>query len=211
MGSKASPPSPADLLPIGWRRLSRKRAILYLSLALIGFALFTFSLLLVLRWIEAYFQRPLEGLTYYAYGGVFLVTLISSASVVLPIPGLALVLAAAARWDPFWIAVAASMGSALGEVTAYALGLLGGKAVARRSPQLYHKAEGWMRRYGLGAVFFFALVPLMVFDFVGIAAGALRLPLWQFTLAVWLARLPRAFAEVYTGGQLFAYLLRLID
>lgn len=191
---------------------ARRRFALYIALALLFILGFTFLMLLLLSRMETYFQRSLVGLDYYAYAVVFLVTLVGSASVVLPMPGLALVLAAATLYNPLWVALFASVGSTLGEVTAYALGAWGGKALLhRRRPQLYHRAEAWARRYGLGAVFFFALVPLMVFDLVGIAAGALRLPLWQFFLAVWAARLPRSFIEVYSGGHFFNWLLAFFD
>lgn len=207
-----NPFSGSAVNPLALRvKRSRRRFVLY-GLAALGFLLlFAFLLLLLLNALEGYFQRPLEGLRYYAYGVVFLVTLISSASIVLPIPGLPLVLVAASTWDPFWVAVAASMGSVLGESTGYILGRWGGRAIAHRAPQIYQKAEGWMKRYGMGAVFFFALVPFMVFDFVGIAAGALRLPLWKFFLAAWAGRLPRAFIEVYFGGEFFKWLLNWLQ
>jgi membrane protein DedA with SNARE-associated domain len=47
--------------------------------------------------------------------------------------------------------------------------------------------EGWVRRWGVLAIFILSLVPFF-FDLVGIAAGALRFPLWKFWLASWLGR-----------------------
>jgi membrane protein YqaA with SNARE-associated domain len=63
--------------------------------------------------------------------------------------------------------------------------------------KLYSTAEHWMQRYGAFAVWFFAAFPLLIFDLMAVAAGALRLPVWKFLLATWLGRLPRAYIEVY--------------
>ncbi|MEK7848652.1 MAG: VTT domain-containing protein [Chloroflexota bacterium] len=192
------------------RRRSRWGWAIYIFLFLAMLSALTMGMLEALSMVERLFQSSLAGLAYYAYGAVFLVTLVSSAMVVLPAPGLAFVLAAATRWDPTPVALAASLGGTLGEVTGYLLGRWAGAAIARRRPALYLKAEGWMKRYGLAAVWFFAFFPLLMFDFVGIAAGALRFPLWKFLLVVWAARLPRSFIEVYTGGAFFGWLASYI-
>jgi uncharacterized membrane protein YdjX (TVP38/TMEM64 family) len=54
-----------------------------------------------------------------------------------------------------------------------------------------------MKRYGSLAVFIFALVPLFVFDFVGIVAGTMKFPLRKFLFYTFLGRLPRAFIAAY--------------
>ena len=179
----------------------------YILLFLIVLSALTLGLMYLFTLVEARLESSLPGLAYYAYGAVFLVTLVSSATVVLPAPALAFVLAVASRWDPIYVALASSLGSTLGEVTSYLLGLWAGAAVSRRRPELYRRAMGWMHRYGLLAVWFVAFFPVMVFDLVGMAAGALRMPMWKFFLAVWAGRLPRAFIEVYTGGAFFGWLM----
>lgn len=42
--------------------------------------------------------------------------------------------------------------------------------------------EGGMERYGVGVILFLSIIPNPVFDFMGIAAGALRCPLKKFLL-----------------------------
>jgi membrane protein DedA with SNARE-associated domain len=53
--------------------------------------------------------------------------------------------------------------------------------------RLYERLVDWLRRWGTLAIFIFTLVPLF-FDLVGLAAGALRFPLWKFILVCWLGR-----------------------
>jgi uncharacterized membrane protein YdjX (TVP38/TMEM64 family) len=73
----------------------------------------------------------------------------------------------------------------------------------------------WVRRYGGFTVFFFALLPIFFFDLVGLAAGALRFPLWRFLLAYWMGRLPRALVEAYLGaelvGRVFPYIFSFLE
>lgn len=64
-----------------------------------------------------------------------------------------------------------------------------------------------MNRYGVWAVFFVALFPIVLFDIIGLVAGALRLPVWKFLLATWAGRLVRAFFEAYVGVGLIRFIL----
>ena len=144
---------------------------------------------------------PIEEFKKFGYLGVFLANLLPSLSVVVPVhfffPGQALSVVVAAVGSPLWVAVVASLGSTLGEITAYYLGYGGQSFFNLERFQRYKTAESWMRRYGWFAVFIFAFLPLFIFDFVGIAAGALRLSLPKFLFFCYLGRLPRAVIEVY--------------
>jgi membrane protein DedA with SNARE-associated domain len=53
--------------------------------------------------------------------------------------------------------------------------------------KLYNRLVEWLKRWGMLAIFVLSLVPFF-FDLAGIAAGALRFPLWKFILACWLGR-----------------------
>jgi membrane protein DedA with SNARE-associated domain len=70
----------------------------------------------------------------------------------------------------------------------------------------YEKAEGWLKRYGSFAVFLFALLPILIFDLLGIVAGSFRYPLWKFILACWAGRLIRCLVEAYLGWGAFGFL-----
>ncbi len=145
----------------------------------------------------------------YGYAGVFLVSLVSTMSIVLPVPGIVVVIAAAGIWDPFLVSLVSSIGAALGGITGYGLGY-GGRAVL--SPQYterYRVAEDWMRRRGGFAIFLFALIPVLLFDFVGIAAGVFRYKWYKFLIYSFLGRLPRTLAEVYTGAIILDYVWEL--
>ena len=148
------------------------------------------------------FPNP-EEFARYGYIGVFLATLLSSATIVVPAPGIAVVLAAATTWNPALVAVVASIGGTLGELTAYYVGRGGRTIIIRQYQAGYEKAEDWMNRYGGLTIFVFALVPVFIFDLVGVAAGTLRFPIQKFILFCWAGRLPRSFMEAYLGYGMF--------
>ncbi len=128
----------------------------------------------------------------YGYLGAFLISLIGNASVLLPgivlpiLSGLGIVMySATGLAGPVIIGLAGGAGAALGEVVGYMAGY-SGRGIVERS-HLYGRLVAWVRRWGTIAIFIFTLVPLF-FDLVGLAAGALRFPLWKFILICWLGR-----------------------
>ena len=76
-------------------------------------------------------------------------------------------------------------------------------AIGAEQSQRYQKAENWMKRYGSGTIFVFALAPFLPFDLAGIAAGTLRFPFWKFFVACLCGRLVRAFIQVYVVWAIF--------
>ena len=104
--------------------------------------------------------------------------------------------------NPPLVALVASIGGTLGEISGYLVGYGGRAFIAPDQSERYQMAERWMQRRGGFAIFLFALVPFFIFDFVGIAAGVFRYPVKKFLLYAWLGRLPRSFIEVYVGSSL---------
>jgi membrane protein YqaA with SNARE-associated domain len=173
---------------------------------LILFAIFLFFIA-----ISAILVRFLPPLEKYGYLGVFLANLISSMGVVVPTPpGAALTVAVASAKVPFYTALMASIGGTLGELTAYYVGFGGKKFLHLQRYRRYQTAEKWMNRYGWFAIFICSLLPLFIFDFVGIAAGAVKYPVKKFLLFCYLGRLPRALVEVYFYTWIFEHILSIL-
>jgi membrane protein YqaA with SNARE-associated domain len=96
--------------------------------------------------------QELEGL---GYPGIFLLSLLSNATLILPVPGVLFTSAMGAVFNPFWVAIAAGTGAALGELTGYLAGYSGQGVVERTKWQ--PKVESWMRKYGGITVFVLSL------------------------------------------------------
>ena len=129
------------------------------------------------------------------YAGLGLTVLLASGGLVLPIPSLATACGAGVLLNPLYVALVAGSAGTLGELTGYYLGYSGRGVVDRT--RIYQKMEGWMRRGGWLVLFLLALIPNPIFDLGGIAAGALRYPLWRFLAVVWVGKLLKFLIIAY--------------
>ena len=129
------------------------------------------------------------------YVGLGLTVLIASGGLVLPVPSLATACAAGIFLEPPYVALVAGSAGAVGELTGYFLGY-SGRGVLDQS-RLYQRMERWMRRRGWLVLFLVALIPNPIFDFVGIAAGALRYPIWRFLAIVWASKVLKFLTVAY--------------
>lgn len=89
-------------------------------------------------------------------------SLVGAGSVVVPIPYLVVLLglSAAPGFSPLPLAIAAGLGSAAGELVAYGVGHLGGRAVRGKYRRRLRAVRALLERFGPWAVFIFGLTPL---------------------------------------------------
>ena len=161
-----------------------------------------------------FFDIDLAQLTTYGYAGLFIVALISAASIVLPMPGAAAITGAGAFLDPVLgiptpivVGLVAGPAEAIGELTGYAAGY-GGSMLFRDRP-FYPRVKTWMQRRGILTMFLLSSVPNPAVDVAGVAAGAVRMRLRDFFIGVLLGKVLK---NVYlaTGGLVAADLVRRV-
>jgi uncharacterized membrane protein YdjX (TVP38/TMEM64 family) len=136
----------------------------------------------------------------YGYPGIFVVSLITNASLFLPIPGVLITSAMGAVFDPFWVAVTAGTGAAIGELSGYLAGFSGQAVIQNR--QWYDRLQGWMRRYGAAIVLVMAFVPNPLFDMTGLVAGGLKMPVQKFLFWSWVGKVLKMMLFAYGGASL---------
>ncbi len=137
--------------------------------------------------VALYIYRDIVGkLGNYGYLGAFLISLVSSLTIVLPAPGFLVLIPLVSILNPVLIALAASTGGIIGELSGYVAGRSGRSML--RANKAYLRAESWMQRWGIWAIMLFAFVPVVPFDVAGLASGALRFPLWKFMVAGWVGK-----------------------
>ncbi len=145
--------------------------------------------------VAALLLRGSFGATQVGYGAVALSALVASGGLLIPIPALATACATAIFLSPFLVGVIAGTAETAGELSGYYLGYTG-RDVLNRS-RIYQRLERWMRRRGWLLLFLVSLVPNPIFDIVGIAAGALRYPVWGFLAVVWVGKLLKFLTFAY--------------
>ena len=105
-------------------------------------------------------REAVEGLVQSPFGLVVLFGLaaISTATLILPAPGLALTAIAGATGDPIVVGVVAGLGQAVGELTGYAAGWSGRSFLPENAAT--SRITGWLRRRGVLVIFVLAVVPI---------------------------------------------------
>ena len=152
----------------------------------IGITLYIFSI-----------RDRVEEFAAYGYPGIFLIALLANATVLLPAPGVAVIYAMGAIFNPFGVALAAGTGGALGEISGYLAGF-SGQAVIERM-EVYDHVQPWVERFGGWAILFLSAIPNPFFDIAGIAAGIAKMPLRTFLVFTWVGQLIKMLLFALAG------------
>lgn len=159
---------------------------------------------IVISLVAIYLFSQVSLLRGMGYTGVFLISLISSATVLVPLPGFAVVFAMGASLNPILVGIAAGLGSGIGEISGYLIGFAGHDAVMRT--KIYRRHKKHIEKGGPIAIFVLAFLPNPIFDIAGIAAGAIKMPVWKFLLATCAGKILRFIALAYMGSYAGAFL-----
>jgi membrane protein YqaA with SNARE-associated domain len=145
------------------------------------------------------FRDKFVELAAFGYAGIFLVSLLSSATIILPAPSLALVFAmgSALPWLP--VGLAAGAGETLGELTGYAAGF-GGRAIIE-DQKGYARLQRWMEVRGDITILVLSIIPNPFFDLAGIAAGTMGFPVWRFLVITWVGKSIKTTLVAWAGSQ----------
>lgn len=143
------------------------------------------------------FRDQIAQLAAWGYLGLFLLNVFGSATLFMPTPLFLTAFAAASVLNPWLVTVVAATGSSIGEITGYVAGL-GGTAFIDGDGRT-QKIRGWMSKYGAWALFVLAAIPNPLFDVAGLIAGATKVPLLKFLLAIWAGKLVKFGAIVLLG------------
>jgi membrane protein YqaA with SNARE-associated domain len=139
---------------------------------------------------------------YGGYLGIFVVTLLATGAIVLPVPYLGLIVNAGASpfLNPFMVALVAGVAAALGEMTGYLVGYTGRALLPKN--RWYDVVHRGVTRFGGPVIFVAAVIPNPFFDALGIVAGATRMSVWLFLVACFLGKAIRFFLLVKLGQSL---------
>jgi len=184
--------SDSDAAPVGWWAKHKTHVLA------VGMAVLITALIII-------FRDKLVALQRYGYLGVFLIAALGNATVIVPVPGLAVVFAGGGVLNPLIVALVAGLGMPLGELSGYLAGYGGSAVVADR--ERYERLKGWMQRRGFLTLIVLAAIPNPLFDLAGITAGMMRYPVAKFLLACWIGSTIKALAVAYLGSFSLAWVL----
>jgi uncharacterized membrane protein YdjX (TVP38/TMEM64 family) len=144
------------------------------------------------------FRNQLASLSRYGYLGVFIISLLGNATIVIPVPSLAVVFAGGGVLNPLMVGLVAGLGEPIGELTGYVAGYGGSAVIENR--ERFEQLKDWMHRRGFLTILVLSAIPNPLFDMAGMAAGVLHFPVTKFLLACWLGKTTKAIAIAYLGS-----------
>jgi len=136
----------------------------------------------------------------YGYPGIMIIAFLAYATVLLPAPGMAVILTVGAVFHPLGVALAAGLGAALGELTGYLAGFSGRAVIEKR--ELFIKLSSWMQQKGPITILILSALPNPFFDLAGVAAGVLKMPLHIFLFWCWIGETIKMGLFSYLGNTL---------
>jgi len=143
-------------------------------------------------------EQQLLNLKNYGYPGIFILSIISNATVLIPAPGLLIVFSLGARLNPLLVGIIAGLGSALGELSGYLLGYSGQALVEDR--EAYNRMLVWMEKNGPATILLLAFVPNPIFDLTGIVAGILKMPIMSFLFWTSIGKILKMSLIAFSGA-----------
>ncbi len=158
-----------------------------------------------------YFKPGLLHELLVSYGplGLFVGAIAANATILLPLPIDILVFAVGGEsffglgaFDPFVLGVLVGIGSAIGEMSGYILGVLGIKNIEKMKKHEIERVKRLKRRiskYGMLIIALAALTPFP-FDLVGIAAGLVKFNPRKFFTACAIGKGMRYVLIAYAGA-----------
>ncbi len=144
----------------------------------------------------------------YGYPGIFLISVLANATILIPAPGIAIVFAMGGVFNPLVVGLVAGTGAAIGELSGYMAGF-SGQPVAEKT-KIYQRIESWMQRYGMLTIFVLAAIPNPFFDLAGMSAGALKMPLYKFLLACLPGKIIKMWIFAYAGAYSINRLINIM-
>ena len=134
----------------------------------------------------------------YGYFGIFLISLIGALSIIFPIPYTVIIFTLGGIFEPLWIAVAAGIGSAVGEFSGYLLGFGGRRIIGEKYKKKMEFLMKILDRFGPIVIFFFALTPLPD-DLLFIPLGIIRYSLIRALIPALIGKVCMSFIVAYSG------------
>lgn len=185
-------------------RLRTGILITIVALGLTGLGLWWFAPSVLVDAQRLLDRETLEALVARAgiWGPFLIISLMTVAVVVSPIPSAPIALAAGAAYGHVWGTIQVVIGAELGALIAFGLARVLGHDVLRRIFGTSVDAGLLGSQNALtGTVFASRLMPFVSFDIISYAAGLSRLHAWRFAMATLAGIVPASFVLAHVGVE----------
>ncbi len=162
-----------------------------------------------------YFGEYVRALKGYGYLGAFLISIFGGATIIIPVPMLAVVFALGGVMHyPWLVGAAAGLGDTLGALTIYMTGYGSGAALDiikhEKIEAAYLRLVSLMERRGSVMLFILSAVLNPFFYPAGLAAGAIKFGIRRYFLICWAGKTIKGLTVAYAGYWGLRALLRTL-
>lgn len=168
-----------------------------------------FGLLLIIAFglLLINYRDQIQSLKEFGYLGVFVIALVSAATIFIPAPGLVLAASMGLTFNPVLIGLFGGLGAAIGEMVGF---VVGKGVVDARQKDLFKNYKHLIEKYGFFAILVLSAIPNPLFDIASIAAGAVKMPAKKFFIATLIGNVIKymtiSFMFSVFGAAIIAYL-----
>jgi membrane protein YqaA with SNARE-associated domain len=185
----------------------------WVSILTVGFTI-SLALLVVFYW------ESFQEMAGYSYLGMFFISIIGGATVIIPVPSLALQFTMGAVLHPAIVGAVAGLGTGIGGTVIYLFGRSGRRLFFNTDLSIqkydnfitrwFSRLRGWTQRRGSLTVFFMSAALNPVFFPMALALGASRFRMWRFFVMCWAGNTVKSMIIAYLGYFGLGSLLRSI-
>ena len=172
---------------------------LRLTVARIAALVFVIAITVYIIYLPEDQAKKLES---YGYAGIFLISILANATVLIPAPGLVIVFSMGAKFSPLLVGVAAGLGATIGELSGYLAGFSGQAVI--EDQKRYDQMVRWMQKNGPLTIAVLAFIPNPLFDLAGMVAGALKMKVQRFLFFAMLGKIPKMLLFAYAGAGILS-------
>jgi membrane protein DedA with SNARE-associated domain len=153
------------------------------------------------------YKEEVQELQQYGYVGAFLISILGGATIIIPVPMLAVVFALGGAMEGPWqvalVGLSAALGELIGALTIYMTGHGAGRAISSnkhgRVQKAYERMLDLIERRGALALFAVTSVVNPFFYPAAFACGALHFGLKKYTFIVLIGKIIKCMTVVYAG------------
>jgi len=168
---------------------------------------------LVMAVAVVYFWESVQALEGYGYLGAFLISILGGATIIVPVPMLAIVFALGGVLTPYWVGIAAGLGETIGALVIYITGHGAGTALFGSEGKLqsaYLRMMRLMEQRGSLTLFLLSAILNPFFYPAALAAGATRFGIRKYFFICFAGKTIKGFTVAYAGYWGLRWLLRML-
>jgi membrane protein YqaA with SNARE-associated domain len=135
----------------------------------------------------------------WGYVGIFIVSLVGSSSIIFPLPTFVVLFTFGAIFNPLIVALVGAIGTSIGNLTSYLIGLGGKEILERRYHKRLKSLHKMFNKYGaLFWIFMVNATPLPD-DIVGVFCGMIRYDFKKYFIIMFIGHLILSLVLAYSG------------